>query len=91
MISKRNYSSTQKFTLLCIDTAEKLAVHVPTILLTGAAILGIVFTQKAINRRVEAKCDLSVYVVVQHPTAVGPVYQCISRARLKGPAPALAD
>lgn len=89
MISKRKLSKTQQLTLIAIDAGEALSRLAPTLVAVGAAVVGISFIQKEVNKRVEAKCDPSLYVVIQHPTAVGPAFQCVSRAQLQGPAPAL--
>lgn len=89
MISRKKLSTGQQLTLAVIDAAEHLARFTPAILTTGVVLLSVIFIQKEINRRVEINCPQSISTVVHHPTAVGPAYQCVSRAQLKGPAAAL--
>lgn len=89
MISKKNLSPTQRAALAIIDTAEELAKYVPALLTAGAIALTAVFIQKEINRKVEETCPKEISVIVRQPTAIGPSYQCISRAQLQGPAPAM--
>lgn len=90
MISKRRkLTAAQQLALATIDAAETLAKLTPAILSLGAVALVAMFVQKEINKKVEIDCPKSISVIVEHPTAVGPSYQCVSRAQLKGPAPAL--
>lgn len=89
MISKKNLSPAQRAALSMIDAAEELSKYVPVILTIGAIALTAVFIQKEINRKVEETCPKEISVVVHQPTAIGPSYQCISRAQLHGPAPTM--
>ena len=90
MISKkRKLTATQHLALAAIDSIEGLAKLAPALLSIGVIALVSVFIQKEINRKVEINCPKSISTIVEHPTAVGPSYQCVSRAQLKGPAPAL--
>jgi len=90
MISKRRkLTAAQQFALTTIDIAEGLAKMTPGILSVGAIGLTAMFIQKEINKKVEIDCPKSISVIVEHPTAVGPSLQCVSRAQLRGPAPAL--
>jgi hypothetical protein len=91
MISRKNFSITQKIMLLCDSATESLARRVPLILTAGLIGVAVVYIQKEINRKVEITCNSSIYEIVHHPTAIGPAYQCVSRAQLRGPAPALKD
>lgn len=91
MISKKNFTTTQRLILFCDSAVEGLARRVPLILTAGLLGLAVVYIQKELNSKVEQTCDTSIYEVVHHPTAVGPAYQCVSRAQLRGPAPALKD
>lgn len=88
MISKRRkLTAAQHLALSTIDAAENLAKLTPAILSLGAIALVAVFIQKEINRKVAVNCPKEISVIVEHPTAVGPSYQCVSRAQMKGPAP----
>ena len=90
MISKRRkLTAAQYLALAAIDSAENLSKLAPAILSLGVVALVAIFIQKEINKKVEITCPKSISVIVEHPTAVGPSYQCVSRAQLKGPAPAL--
>jgi len=90
MISKRNKLTTaQHLALAAIDSVEWMAKLAPTIVSLGVVALVAVFIQKEINKKVEITCPKTISVIVEQPTAVGPSYQCVSRAQLKGPAPAL--
>ena len=91
MISRKNFSITQKIMLLCDSATELLARKVSLILTAGLIGAAVVYVQKEINRKVEITCNSSIYEIVHHPTAIGPAYQCVSRAQLRGPAPALKD
>lgn len=88
MISRKKPTTTQRVALAAIDAAEGLARFTPVILGLGAIGLTAAFIQKEINKNVEINCPKEISVVVHHPTAVGPSYQCVSRAQLNGPAPA---
>lgn len=88
MISKRIHSRQQKLMLSAINTAEAIAARVPVILSVGGFLLLIVFVQKGVNHHIQINCPKSISMIIEHPTAVGPAYQCVSRAQLKGPAPA---
>ena len=87
MISRRNLSKTQRFALAAIDVSETLSRFAPSLITAAIVISTAFFIQRELNRKVEAKCDPSIYVLVKHPTSAGPVYYCMSRAQLKGPAP----
>lgn len=87
MISKRNYSHQQKMLLSLISVAESIHKRGPFIVCIGGFLVGIVTIQKVMNHHVEINCPKSISVIVEQPTSVGPVYQCVSRAQLKGPAP----
>lgn len=87
MISKKKLSNTQRLTLAAIDAAEWTARLIPAIIGLASIALVAAFVQKEINKEVEASCPKSISVIVEHPTAVGPSYQCVSRAQLQGPAP----
>lgn len=87
MISKKNISPSKKVILAAIDAAEYLGKLTPTFLGVAAVVFTVAFIQKEINRKVEINCPDTISVVVHHPTAVGPAYQCVSRAQLHGPAP----
>ena len=89
MISKRIYSRQQKMMFATIDAAEAIVNRLPVILSIGSFLAVIVFIQKGVNHHIKINCSESISVIVEHPTAVGPAYQCVSRAQLKGPAPAL--
>lgn len=88
MISKRNYTTAQKITLSAINITEKIAAKTPYILTIGVGLLAIISIQKMINRNVIDNCPKELSVILYYPTAVGPSYQCVSRAQLRGPAPA---
>ena len=87
MISKRNYTLAQRVTLSAINMTEKLAAKTPYILFVGIGLLSIISIQKMVNRNVIDNCPKELSVIVYYPTAVGPSYQCVSRAQLQGPAP----
>lgn len=89
MISKRSYSRQQKIFLSAINVAESIAIRMPLILSIGGFLLVIVFIQKGVNKHIQVNCPDSISVIVEHPTAVGPAYQCVSRAQLRGPAPTI--
>jgi hypothetical protein len=50
-----------------------------------------VFIHKQINNHVRNNCDLSIYQIMETPTAIGPAYSCISRVQQQGPAPTFKD
>jgi len=90
MISKRKkLNATQHIALVAIDSIEWMTKFTPAIVSLGVVALVAVFIQKEINKKVEITCPKTISVIVEHPTAVGPSYQCVSRAQLKGPAPIL--
>ena len=90
MISKRKkLNATQHIALVAIDSIEWMTKFTPAIVSLGVIALAAVFIQKEINKKVEITCPKTISAIVEHPTAVGPSYQCVSRAQLKGPAPAL--
>lgn len=90
MISKRKkLNATQHIALVAIDSIEWMTKFTPAIVSLGVIAMAAVFIQKEINKKVEIACPKTISVIVEHPTAVGPSYQCVSRAQLKGPAPAL--
>lgn len=87
MISKKKLSLGQRLALRTIDAAEDLTRFMPAILGLGAITLTAVFIQKEINRKTEINCPKEISVIIEHPTAMGPSYQCVSRVQLHGPAP----
>ena len=90
MISKRKkLTATQHIALAAIDSIEWMTKFTPAIVSLGVIAMAAVFIQKEINKKVEITCPKTISVIVEHPTAVGPSYQCVSRAQLKGPAPVL--
>jgi len=90
MISKRKkLNATQHIALVAIDSIEWMTKLTPAIVSLGVIAMAAVFIQKEINKKVEITCPKTISVIVEHPTAVGPSYQCVSRAQLKGPAPVL--
>lgn len=89
MISKKKLSNAQRLTLVAIDAAEWTARLMPAIIGLASVALVAGLVQREINKEVAASCPKSISVVVEHPTAVGPSFQCVSRAQLQGPAQAL--
>lgn len=51
----------------------------------GAALLGCIALNKAINHRVLTTCNPALYQVVYMKTALGDSYGCISKKVLHGP------
>lgn len=88
MISKRIHSQRQKILLSAIDMTESIVKRIPLMLSIGGFFGVIALIQAAVNHHVEVNCPESISVVVHHPTAMGPAYQCVSRVQLRGPAPA---
>ena len=91
MISKKRLSKTQRITLRMIDAAEWFGTRIYWILGGGAVLLGVYGVNTITNNIVLNTCDRSLYVVTTTPTAVGPSYNCVSRAVHYGPAPVHKD
>lgn len=91
MISKKPLSKSQRIALRMIDAAEFLGEHTKWIMFLGASVLAVVFIHKQINNHVRNNCDLSIYQIMETPTAIGPAYSCISRVQQQGPAPTFKD
>jgi hypothetical protein len=91
MISKKRLSKTQRITLRMIDAAEWFGARVYWFIGGGAVLFGIYGVNTITNNIVLNTCDRSLYVVTTTPTAIGPAYNCVSRALHYGPAPTYKD
>ena len=91
MISRKRLTKTQRITLRMIDVAEWFQSRAYWIMGGGLIFFGVVGINTITNNIVLNTCDRSIYVVTSTPTAIGPAYNCVSRALHYGPAPAKKD
>jgi hypothetical protein len=85
MISKRNYTASQKAMLKVIDAAECVAKQTPFILCSGITLLCIIGVQKIINQQTIYNCQTGVSKIISYPTAIGDSYACVSNMQVYGP------
>jgi hypothetical protein len=91
MISKKPLTKSQRITLRTIDFVENNLSYFGWAIFLLASGLAAHAVHTGTNNYIKSNCNLSLYQIVETPTAFGPAYSCVSRVQKQGPAPTFKD